>query len=96
MKKIIVKPDIPESLIEVPSKRTMPELWDQLPVSISSQKYGDDWLNEGIHPVFKIPSVIVPVEINYVINPLHDHFYKVEIGHAEVLPVDARFLITNI
>ena len=37
-----------------------------------------------------VPSVIVPQEVNYVVNPEHADFTQIEIGRAERFAVDAR------
>lgn len=38
------------------------------------QNIGKQWLQEQQTPVLKIPSVIVPVEFNYLLNPQHPDF----------------------
>jgi RES domain-containing protein len=35
------------------------------------QEIGKKWLQQQRNPVLKVPSAIVPVEFNYLLNPLH-------------------------
>lgn len=90
-KKVLFRADIPGSLIEFPSKNDLPENWNHIPASKTSQAYGDNWINQQDSPVLKVPSVVVPQEFNYVINPLHPNFNKIDISDALPFPLDPRF-----
>lgn len=70
---------------------TLPVGWDSRPAGMISQEYGTKWLSEAKHPVLRVPSVVVPVEYNYVLNPRHPRFSEIEIGEAERVPFDPRF-----
>ena len=39
-----------------------------------TQEIGEAWLNAAKSVVLKVPSAILPVEYNYVLNPLHPDF----------------------
>jgi len=43
---------------------------------------GDRWLKSGKHAVLHVPSVIIPEEYNYLINPLHPDAKKVKVKTA--------------
>jgi len=43
-------------------------------------------------PVLKVPSAVVPVEFNYMLNPRHSDFSKLVIGNGQPLPIDPRLL----
>jgi RES domain-containing protein len=54
---------------------------DQLPRNfgpttpfVLTQDLGDQWLESRKFVALKVPSAIVPVEFNYVLNPLHPDF----------------------
>ncbi len=38
------------------------------------RKYGDDWASAAAYPVLAVPSVIIPGEWNYLVNPAHPEF----------------------
>lgn len=45
--------------------------WDALPAGKVSLDAGDKWLSGGASAVFEVPSIIVPEELNILINPAH-------------------------
>lgn len=89
--KVLFRADIQENLIEFPPQNDLPEKWKYIPASKTSQTYGDSWINQQNSPVLKIPSVVVPQEFNYVINPFHPKFNEIDISDALPLPLDPRF-----
>lgn len=70
----------------------VPEGWDARPYTRASQEIGDRWLKEQRSLVLRVPSVVIPQEYNYLINPLHPDFKDVEIGDAFAAPFDARLM----
>ncbi|NBX11947.1 MAG: RES domain-containing protein [Chitinophagaceae bacterium] len=63
-------------------------------MSPSSQKHtqriGDLFIEKNDYLVLKVPSVIVPGDSNYLINPLHPNFEKVKILKTELFSLDSR------
>ena len=56
-----------------------------------TQDIGDTWLEERKFVALKVPSAIVPVEFNYVLNPLHPDFPSaVKWEKPAALSLDAR------
>ncbi len=47
----------------------LPSDWRGDPVSGSTRAIGDAWVREGKSAVLRVPSVVVPVEPNYVLTP---------------------------
>jgi RES domain-containing protein len=84
--------DIPEELVYEPELNELPDGWDAIPYGSDSQNFGDRWMEAGESAVMKIPSVVVPIEHNYVMNPLHSGFEEIEISEFENLKLDSRFL----
>jgi RES domain-containing protein len=70
----------------------LPDDWRSHPAPASTQSLGDAWARETRSPVLQVPSVVVPSEPNYIINPLHPDFPELTIGTAEPLDVDPRLL----
>ncbi len=68
----------------------VPEDWRSYPAPRSTQRLGDVWVREARSPVLRVPSVVVPAEWNYIINPRHPSFSDLEIGVPEMLDVDER------
>ena len=68
----------------------LPEDWRAHPAPRSTQQAGDAWARNAISPLLQVPSVILPTEPNYLVNPHHPDFSALEIGVPEVLDVDER------
>ena len=43
--------------------------------------------------VLKVPSVVVPGDFNYLLNPAHAEFYKVKIKSVEPFNFDERLFV---
>ena len=68
----------------------LPDGWNAAPPTFVSQGIGDRWLEEAPSAVLRVPSVIVPAEHNYLLNPRHPEFARIEIGEPEELRLDPR------
>lgn len=66
--------------------------WDSEPPTAASQSLGDAWGSAAKSPILDVPSVIVPEERNYVLNPNHPRFTEVRIGSPVVCSFDPRLL----
>lgn len=80
-----------EGLVVDVALRGLPDGWDAQPPGVASQRVGDDWLEDAGSVVLRVPSVVVPAESNYLINPAHAGFSEVEVGMVEELRLDPRF-----
>lgn len=69
-----------------------PEDWRRVPAPRSTQQAGDRWWRAQRSAVLRVPSVIVPREFNYLLNPSHADFANIEIGEPEPFGLDPRLL----
>ena len=67
-----------------------PDLPAKLPKS-ESRRIGNEWVQRSNHPILEVPSIITG-EPNYVLNPNHSAFGKIEIGDSELFRFDPRTL----
>lgn len=83
--------DIPET-IAVTAIRVgdLPEAWREFPPPEALQPIGRDWVRRRATAVLAVPSVIIPSEQNFVLNPLHPDFAGVQVGPAQPFHFDAR------
>ena len=89
---VVYRVAIPEGLIlDVPFE-ALPDNWNQPGLVPGLRRLGDAWAKAKTSVALRVPSAIVPVEFNYVINPRHPEFEKVEVGPREPLPIDPRLL----
>lgn len=70
--------------------RKLPSNWRAEPAPGATMAIGDRWVKEGSTAVLKAPSVIVPEEFNFVLNPLHPHFGKIRIRPPKPFSFDPR------
>lgn len=64
--------DVPDQLVE--ELRPLPGAWNAEPVSAAALAAGDRWVTEQRSIALLVPSVIVPMEMNALINPRHPEF----------------------
>lgn len=55
-----------------------------------TQLIGADWYRRGSSAVLAVPSAVIQSEVNYLLNPLHPSFSKIEIGEAQEFRTDIR------
>ncbi len=79
-----------ERLLIVLSEEDLPVDWDSRPPSPSTRSIGDLWVKRVQSVVLKVPSVVVPQEYNYLVNPNHPDFAKAEIGEPTGFRFDPR------
>ena len=68
----------------------LPPDWSATRTSDAVQKLGDDWMARGSSAVLRVPSAVVPVEDNFLLNPAHPDFAAVEIAAPRPLRLDPR------
>lgn len=66
--------------------------WRTSPATTATTDIGKRWVGDSSSAVLAVPSVIVPEEFNYLLNPYHPDFARVHIGKPESLDIDARLL----
>ena len=74
------KVEIPDSVkIEERAVAYLPKDWQQQPPPESTKEIGTGWLKAGRSVLLRVPSVIIPQEFNYLLNPLHPDFKKIKV-----------------
>ncbi|MCC6144269.1 MAG: RES family NAD+ phosphorylase [Candidatus Hydrogenedentes bacterium] len=75
--------------VERLSPRQLPEDW-RSGMAVGTRDIGTGWAKSGKSLVLAVPSVIVPAEMNYLINPRHPDAGKLRVGKAEPVEIDPR------
>ena len=57
---------------------------------LSSQSFLLDWLQRPDRLVVQVPSTVVPIMANYLINPRHELFSSCQVVRSEVFEIDGR------
>lgn len=87
---VVFQTDVPESLVDSPLMTDLPDHWNQIPYGHASQDFGNDWLSSSEGLALKIPSVVVPFEYNYVLNPNHPDYRNLQIEEKGQAGIDKR------
>ena len=79
-----------QSLVREMPVKDLPTNWNRYPAPDSTKEIGDAWVSLMESAVLKAPSVIVSGENNYLLNPQHADFHKIQIGTPQPFRFDRR------
>jgi RES domain-containing protein len=79
-----------DDLVETIDASRLPTSWTAYPPPFELQRIGNEWVESMRSCVLEVPSVIVPHESNYVLNPKHPEMASLEIGGPIDLEIDSR------
>jgi RES domain-containing protein len=82
----------PEVLVEDVDPARLPPNWRDYPPPAELRAIGTEWLVSASSAVLSVPSVVVPNERNYLINPEHEYFRSVDVGPVVPFRLDLRLL----
>lgn len=90
---IFITIEIPDDIVpKIVDVSDLPNQWFQFPPLRMTQQIGDDFVRSNENLLLKVPSAIVKNEFNYLINPYHTEFKKVNIITCEIFDLDQRLL----
>jgi len=82
--------EFPEALVTIVELNGLPKSWRDSPAPPETRAIGDKWVADRRSAALRVPSVVVPGEHNYVLNPNHPDFRRVRLGAAVPFPFDPR------
>jgi len=88
----LVEIEVPEHSVTNVSIAELPGNWKDISPPIALRQIGDEFLKKQVHLLMKVPSSIVPMEYNYLLNPWHDAMKKVKILKKEPFDFDSRLV----
>ena len=93
LRRYLVRIEVPDGVwagrtMLVPAN--LPAAWDALPAGKASMRLGDQWLDEGRTALLQIPSVIIPEEFNFVLDPRHPDAARISAKSQREWTYDAR------
>lgn len=80
------------ALVEKIALAALPAGWTEEPPPPSTKEVGDLWVKEARSAVLELPSIIIPSEPNFLLNPTHPDFKKIVISKPEPFSFDPRLL----
>ena len=85
---VIVEAIIPDNLVEALDPSVLPPNW--LKDRSVTQEIGEKWLKASRSLALRVPSVIVPSEFNYLLNPQHPSMAHIQAKPSRPFEFDAR------
>ncbi len=84
---------IPNSLlVETVEIGQLPKGWQAPSDQESLQQLGSAWVRVRTCAVLRVPSALIPVEFNYLLNPAHPDFRRIVWADPVPFSLDPRFL----
>ena len=99
--------DLPDDLvsvqIEIPSDlplaeisiKGLPNNWRTFPAIEELKDIGTNWAHKATTPILVVPSVVIPNELNCLINPRHSLSNGIDIVSVEPFALDTRLYGTR-
>jgi RES domain-containing protein len=85
---------IPTQQIHEIEEHLLPPQWKEFPAPKALQRIGDEFISDNRYLALKVPSAVEPEEWNYLINPAHPGFVKVQVHERKTIRFDNRMLKT--
>lgn len=90
---VAIPASVPDKVrIERVERDSLPDDWREPAARERLQERGAAWADSLSTAVLQVPSVVIPAESNYLLNPRHPDFAKIRIGEPEELVTDLRLL----
>ena len=88
---VYLRADIPSEVkITYLATTQLPFNWRSIPAPYTLAAIGDQWFQAKETVILAVPSAIIPIEYNYLINPTHPDFSKFTIETAQHFQLDPR------
>lgn len=68
----------------------LPDNWREEPPPDGCKALGSNWVERAESALLRVPSIIVPSEFNYLLNPAHADFKKITVHAPQPFGFDAR------
>lgn len=87
-----VEVEVPGDSVTEMALDQLPANWKDMSPPVALKQAGDEFLRKQLSLLLKVPSAIVPMEYNYLLNTLHPDMKKVKILKKEPFNFDGRLV----
>lgn len=84
--------DIPGDSISEFNVADLPPNWMEYPAPAILAEMGEDWVQAGKTIALKVPSCILDTAHNYLLNPRHPEYHRVQLVEHAPFRLDKRLL----
>jgi RES domain-containing protein len=75
---VLIRIDVPDDIAAAAEAVTSPPSdWQRMPVPSSTRDLGTSWARSNRSVLLRVPSVVIPAEPNFLINPQHPDFGRI-------------------
>jgi len=87
---VLMEVSFDAGLVEELDPAALPQNWKEDSAPAEVKALGDAWVANATSAVLRVPSVIVPGESNFLLNPNHPGFRKLKFGPPTPYQFDPR------
>lgn len=88
----LVELEVPQEVADSGLRLDLPPDWNALPTSFAAAQAGTAWLKARSSLLLYVPSVIVPMESNVLLNPAHPDLARVKAVNHGPFRYDGRLV----
>jgi hypothetical protein len=92
---VSVSVELPDDAVEWLQRESLPENWDAKEQPEALKKIGDKWARKKHSLVLAVPSAVTPNEHNFLVNPEHPDFPKIQIFDIQPHEFDTRLFVRS-
>lgn len=89
---IEIPDDLPRTEIAI---KELPDNWRTFPSVEEVKEIGTEWARQQTVPILVVPSVVIPTELNYLVNPTHPSSHGIKIVSVDPFALDTRLYSTR-
>ncbi len=89
---VAIRIDLADDFVRALDAKRLPKDWRAEPAPAALAELGDEWHRSRGSLALRVPSAIVPVEFNLVVNPEMSELARCRISPPEPFVYDARLL----
>ncbi len=87
---VIIEARLPDSAVLDLDAAALPPGWGDAADSRSAAAIGDAWLASGASLALRVPSAVLPLERNLVVNVRHPRYAEMQLGEPRPFRFDPR------
>lgn len=85
--RLAIRAALPDAAVYVLPAEDLPASWDANPIGSGTRDVGEAWRADGVFLALAVPSAVMPLQQNIVINPEHPDFQRLDVED----PIPIRF-----
>lgn len=89
---VLIPCTFPNDFVLRLDRRRLPAAWRAYPAPAVLQQLGDAWIQSRASAVLDVPSAVISMQSNYLLNPAHADFARVRTGTPGPFDFDSRLV----